>query len=271
LPPSRPRDRRRRRAAVIRNTPNPNATERASVAHGQRRGVTFSWRVVSGAIVLTMLSLLSLFWRADAFYVHTIAVGGLQTLSKEDVFALSEVADYHVFWVEPAQVRENLIESPTIADARVTVGWVPPMVRILVEEREPALVWEQAGTAVWIDIHGRVMVLTEDRDNLLRVTYDGLASAPLQPQDSVPQEVVQGALQLQTLLAGQPLRYRTDYGLGIWDERGWDAWFGVGTDMPNRLAIYNALVSDLMARNIQPDVISVADPDAVYYATLFGR
>ena len=52
---------------------------------------------------------------------------------------------------------------------------------------------------------------------------------------------------------------------------GWDAWFGTGTDMPNKLLIYNALVERLQARGIQPNVISVADPNAVYYSTVLGR
>lgn len=215
---------------------------------------------------------MALFFGAGAFYVHTIAVGGLETLTKEEVFALTQTANYHLFWIDPVQVRENLIESPTIADAEVRLGWPPQMVQIIIQERQPVLVWEQAGAATWIDLQGRVMQLREDRPNLMRVSYEGLADTPLGPNDSVPVEVVNGALQLRELLVDiTVLRYSPDYGLGFRDARGWDAWFGAGTDMPDKILIYNALVDDLLARGIQPNVVSVADPNAVYYSTLLGR
>ena len=219
-----------------------------------------------------MLGVLGVFFVADAFYVHTIAVGGLKTLSKEEVFALTQAANYHLFWIDPEQVRDNLVVSPSISDAEISLGWPPQMIQIMIQEREPALVWEQAGAAVWIDLQGRVMRLLEDRPDLIRVAYEGLADSPLGPNDSVPPDVVNGALQLRELLTDiDLLRYHPDHGLGFRDARGWDAWFGVGTHMPNKLLIYNALVDNLQGRGLQPTVISVADPNAVYYSTLLGR
>jgi hypothetical protein len=247
-----------------------NTNERPAVVHGSRRGFKFHARYLSAVITLLMLGLLAMFAFTNVFYVQSIAVGGLQTLSKEEVFALTDTANQHIFWINPVTVRANLMRSPTIADARVEVGWAAPMVRVLVQEREPAVVWQQAGTAVWVDVLGQVMQQREDRPNLLRVTYEGLASSPLGPNDRINPDVVQGALQLQTLLGDRALRYSEYYGLGFRDERGWDAWFGTGTDMPNRIAIYNALVQNLLGRGIQPTVVSVANPDAVYYSVTFA-
>lgn len=242
------------------------------MSHGIERRFRFSWRFVSAFIVLVMLGLLVLFFSAGTFYVHTVAVGGLETLTKEEVFALTNVANYHLFWIDPEQVRDDLIGSPTIADADVTLGWPPQMVRIVIQERQPVLVWEQAGAATWIDLQGRVMRLREDRPNLIRVSYEGAAEDPLGPNDSVPPGVVNGALQLRELLTDiDLLRYSPDYGLGFRDARGWDAWFGTGTDMPDKILIYNTMVDNLLSRGIQPNVVSVADPNAVYYSTLLGR
>lgn len=247
-------------------------TAAKTVSHGSNRGVSFGWRWVSGALVVVMFGLLGLFFASDSFYVHTVAVGGLETLTKEEVFALTDIANYHLFWIDPETVQASLTESPTISEARVSIGWPPQMVQIVIQEREPVLVWEQAGAATWIDLRGRVMQLREDRANLIRVTHEGPADAPLALNDHIEPDVVNGALQIRELLPEiEQLRYSAENGLGFRDNRGWDAWFGTGTDMPNKLLIYNALVERLQARGIQPNVISVADPDAVYYSTVLGR
>jgi hypothetical protein len=49
------------------------------------------------------------------------------------------------------------------------------------------------------------------------------------------------------------------------DGRGWRGYFGVGTDMPQKLAVYERLVEDLLAQGIQPRMISVESPRAPYY------
>jgi len=218
-----------------------------------------------------MTGLLALFFSSAGFYVQTVAVGGLQTLTKEEVFGLTGVAEMHIFWVDPAQVEANLEASPTINGAQVRLGWSPQLVQIVIQEREPALIWQQAGAETWVDLQGRVMVLREDRPGLLRVSYEGLASSALGPNDAIPEDVLQGALQLHSLFPEvEVLRYSPDYGLGFRDGT-WDAWFGTGTNMPNKVLIYNRLVGDLQARGMDLGVVSVADLDAVYYATLGSR
>lgn len=249
-------------AAVERSTERP--------AHGSRGGFHPGWRFASGIIVILMLGMLGIFIASNVFYVHTIAVGGIETISKEEVFALTGVANYHIFWIDPVQVRENLIQSPTISDAEVRVGWPPQMLQIVIQEREPALIWEQSGVATWLDLQGQVMKLREDRADLVRVQVEA-ADIPLGPNDQVDPEVINGALQLTRLLPEvRTLRYNPDKGLGYRDERGWDAWLGTGTDMPNRILIYNALTENLLRRGIQPGEVNVADPEAVYYTTLFA-
>lgn len=272
----RAKERRRRertvRTPAVWGAQRPDtATSTERVAHGARRGVTFSWRVVSGTIAAAMTGLLALFFSSAGFYVQTVAVGGLQTLTKEEVFGLTGVAEMHIFWVDPAQVEANLEASPTINGAQVRLGWSPQLVQIVIQEREPALIWQQAGAETWVDLQGRVMVLREDRPGLLRVSYEGLASSALGPNDAIPEDVLQGALQLHSLFPEvEVLRYSPDYGLGFRDGT-WDAWFGTGTNMPNKVLIYNRLVGDLQARGLDLGVVSVADLDAVYYATLGSR
>ncbi|NDJ63334.1 MAG: FtsQ-type POTRA domain-containing protein [Chloroflexi bacterium] len=236
----------------------------------KQRGTIFvSWRVLSGALIVILLAVLSGFFISDAFYVHQVAVGGLTYMSSEEIFALTAVADLHIFWVDPAEVRENLLRSPSIANAVVQTGWPPHLVRIQVEEREPALIWEQSGSAYWIDIQGRVMRLRADRDDLMRITTDPVVEG--EPGAAIDVNVVTGALQLHTLLPDVSLlRYHPDDGLGYSDPRGWQVWLGTGTNMPEKIRIYAAIADDLVARDILPISINVANPDAPYYTRLSG-
>jgi hypothetical protein len=242
------------------------------VEHGTRSQSGFSWRIFSGLIVVGLTLILVLFFVLDVFYVHSVAVGGLRYTTKEEIFALANIANLHVFWIDPEAVRRNVLRSPTIVDAKVTVGWPPNMVQIVVQEREPAVVWEQAGVAVWVDIQGRVMRQREDRPDLVRVSVDSSVEGPLGPNVAVPLDAVTGALQLKSLRPNiEILRYNPYKGLGYQDGRGWEAWFGTGTDMPVRVVVYETLVENLLARGIQPREVNVVDPDAPFYSVLWGR
>lgn len=270
---SRLRERRRAgRTPGILRTPatGAEAAVERPIGHSARRGMG-NWRVFSAMIVLSLLGLLALFFMAPFFYVHSIAVGGLRYVSKEEVFALTGVANMHVFWIDPEEVRRSVLRSPTIADVSVTIGWPPNMVQIIVREREPALVWEQAGVTAWVDVQGRVMQQREDRSDLARIVTDN-SDGPIGQNVQVPLEVVTGALQLKALRPNiDVLRYNAEKGLGYQDGRGWQAWFGVGTNMPERLMIYETIVENLVARNITPGEVNVVNPDAPYYSVVTGR
>lgn len=240
--------------------------------HGVRERDFLGWRIVSGLIIIGLGAVLFLFFSANVFYIHSISVGGLKYLTKEEVFALADIADTHIFWADPAVIRQNILRSPSIADAEVHVGWPPNAVQIVVEERQPALIWEQAGVATWIDLQGRVMLLREDRPDLMRIVAENDADGPPGPNMKLETDIVTGALQLHSLFPNlNRLRYHPEKGLGYNDERGWDVWFGTGTNMPEKILVYDAIVKNLLGRGIQPAEINVANPHAPYYSVAGGR
>lgn len=244
-------------------------SERPVVEHGVRGAIGLSWRAVSGLIVVSLTLVLVMFFVTDFLYVRSVRVIGANYLDEAEVFRYANIAEMHVFWIDPESVRQNIISaSPLVADARITVGWPPDMVRIFIEEREPALIWVQAGVTVLIDLQGRILRYppdTEERPDLLQVIADSSVEGPPGVDSPIPQPAVNGALQLQTLLAGvRVLRYDATKGLGF-RESEWDVWLGTGTDMHNKLLIYEALRDDLQARGIIPIEINVADPEATFY------
>ncbi|MCB9452665.1 MAG: FtsQ-type POTRA domain-containing protein [Anaerolineaceae bacterium] len=270
----RSRDRRRtgRTPAVLRSVPAAKSDGQETIQHGARTSSAANWRIVSFLIVVLLSAVLFVFFWADVFYIHSISVGGLHYTTKEEVFALTGIANMHVFWVDPVEVRQAILRSPTVADAQVIVGWPPNMVQIVVEEREPAFVWEQAGVATWIDLQGRVMRQREDRPDLVRVVAENSIEGPIGPNTQLEDSIVSGTLQLHALFPDLPfLRYDPIKGLGFQDIRGWQAWFGVGTDMPEKISIYNGIINNLLSRGIQPGEVNVVNPDAPYYSAAWGR
>jgi hypothetical protein len=82
----------------------------------------------------------------------------------------------------------------------------------------------------------------------------------------VPQEVLQGALHLRELRPSiNELYYRPSEGLSYQDGRGWRVHFGTGTDMNQKLVLYETILDDLLTRDINPVYISVSNKNKPYY------
>lgn len=233
----------------------------------------FHWRIVSGLMILLLSGVLFLFFYSDVFYVTNIRVGGVNYMTVEEVFTYADVANWHIFWVTPDMVSENVERYPSIANARVQIGWPPNMVTITIEEREPALVWEQNGVAVWIDVQGNVMEMRDERLDLVRIIVDDpLFEGPLGDANGLDPGIVSGVLQLHDLRPDiLAWRYDPVNGLGWRNANGWDIWLGTGSDMDEKIQIYETLSSDIIARGIQPGEINLVDVDAPYYTVLWGR
>jgi len=278
----------RRRSRRLRSIRRPAAP---AVPRGVALRVFISTRWLSALIVVTLLMILYLFFTREAFFVSTIYVGGTRYLSGGEIFARSglaprpeggEIRKIHILWVAPAEVRPRLGADPAISDVTVELGWPPQLVQITVTEREPALIWEQAGVRVWVDFRGRVMSLREDLPDLARVVVERpsdtvhLGGCPLQgtkeilgPGSCIDQDTVAGVLQFKALYPTvQELVYDPNKGLGYYDGRGWKLWFGDGTDILTKMAIYAEIVRQVHELGGKQFVeVDVSDPDFAYYST----
>lgn len=219
---------------------------------------------------LTLLA----FFTSDVFYVRAIQVRGNTFISREEVFTYSELADYHMFWLDPDEIRANVLRSPSVADITVDVGWPPDLVTIHVQERQPALVWSDAGDETWIDIQGRVMPARAEMPGLLHVnlTNDGSADATPDAED-FNKDIVLGALRLREILPeGDHLDFHPVHGLGWTNEQGWQVWMGTDSAevMDEKIKIYNVLVENLNSRAIDVAELNIANPDAPFYRLLWG-
>lgn len=264
-------------------TPRRTRDQQPAVRRRTRLGVsvpigkpTFNWRWVSLGLVVAILTTLVVIFTNRAFYVTRVEIGGLRYVPAEEVFAQSGVAAYHVLWIDPPVVAKRVNASPSLESAEVIVQW-PARVVILVEEREPAIVWEQGGTRYWVDAEGHLMLLRQELPELVPVVNEGegipfRCPGPACPEDgsvAIDPEVVIATQQLKTLRNNiEMLYYDPTHGLSYQDGRGWRGYFGVGDDMEFRLAVYETLVDDLVTRGIQPRYIDVSNPDAPFYQAI---
>lgn len=256
---------RSEREAVILRRAAPIEPVAPEAQHGVRLNAV-NWRYMSGLMVATLGLIAIMMLRSDIFIVRGIAVSGTTYLDTREIFRYTDIAERHILEIDSESLRRHLQDMPTIAEAEVTIGWPPDMVRIRIVERQPALVWEQNGVEAWIDIHGRVLTAPpEERPDLLRVVTRGVEEPINVGRDRIPQEVVDGARQLQELVPTESrLRYDPFLGLGFRDESGWEAWFGSGRDMPVKILVYRRMIDDLLARGITPSIVNVSNPDRPY-------
>jgi cell division protein FtsQ len=237
--------------------------------------IWISWRWVSGIMTALLILVLYGLFAIDAFYVSSIGVSGVNYLAKEDIFRFTGVADKHIFWIDPDEVREQLESNNNIAAADVRVSWGEQTVQIIIQERDPVLIWEQDTERVWVDINGIVMYQREDRPDLLRIVYDSRATDPESPPESlgaysrIDKEIVHGALLLRSRLPHiDVLLYDPLKGLGWRDPRGWTAWFGIGDNMAMKALVYEATIAKC-GDEVQFNEIDVADPDFPLFTYLY--
>ena len=110
-------------------------------------------------------------------------------------------------------------------------------------------------------------------------TVQPTATQPIAPTKA-PQEVVltMGAWRTSTERMNRILdsfhdshpyitiRFDPTHGIGWQDPAGWIVYFGLdGSDMLQKLQMYDAIVKDLQSRNVTPEFISVEFLHAPYY------
>lgn len=219
-----------------------------------------TWRMYSLALI-TVLGALLLYTLTDrSYYVTALNLGGASLVPQEEIYAASGLAGQHVFWVDPAEVKRRVAAVPGIASAAITVTY-PAKVELVVVERVPKVTLVEGEKKWWVDAAGQKFLSRGDLPGLLPILSESATEL-----EALPPEAVLGALLLKQLRQNiEKLYYDPLHGLSYQDGRGWRGYFGVGADMEKKLAVYEALVEQLMQRGEYPARISVEDLDAPYY------
>ncbi|MDX1688964.1 MAG: FtsQ-type POTRA domain-containing protein [Candidatus Promineifilaceae bacterium] len=246
--------------------------------------VTSRW--ISLLLLLLTAAALTLIGLDESFYLTTIPVQGVSSIPPAEIVNASGLGGAHVFGVEPSAAADQITDIPGVISATVTLEW-PNQAQVRIEEDTPVAVWEQGDERYWVNAEGELVPARVDLPGLLHiraegagaaavltpVSMDGTETAEEAPETEteertlfVPDEVLRGALQLRELRSNiDLLYYDMSGGLSYQDGRGWRVYFGAGTDMEQKLVLYEQLVEHLLERGVQPVYISVADQETPFY------
>jgi cell division septal protein FtsQ len=221
-----------------------------------------SWRMVSVSIVFLLTAMLGRLLTDQRMYVRELNLGGAALVPADEIYRESGLARQHIFWVSPEDVERRLTEVSGIASAQASVQW-PNVVTVVVTEKVPVIKLVEGKQEWWVNTAGERFTVRGDVPGLLPIEVDDAANMA---GETVPYAAIQGALQLKELRPNiERLHFDTEHGLSYQDGRNWRGYFGVGTDMPQKLAVYETLVDNLLARGIHPTRISVENEGAPFY------
>lgn len=251
------------------------------------KSVLFSARWLS--LLLLGITLFAFYLTAtdEHFYLTAVPVMGTVSIPPAEVVAVSGLGGAHVFAADPHEAAARIAELPGVVTSKVTLAW-PNQVEIEIVEDTPIAVWQEGAQQYWITRRFELIPARTPAIGLMTIEYE----VPPTPSANdvvemeaeavveetavsahaaigfIPDDVLLGALQLRQLRPNiDRLYYRPASGLSYQDGRGWRVYFGVGTDMNQKLSVYESIVADLLARQIQPEYISVSNQEKPYYKT----
>ncbi len=234
----RPRSKRTYEIATTRRAVQPWTLERGKIA--------------SFFLLATLISLVYYFSSSQAFFVHKIRVVGNRFVPAEEIGQSSGLEGMNIFWINPARVEEALSCLASIKEAKVSCR-LPREVTIEVVERQPRLLWQWRENRYWVDEEGIVMPARGELEGLLLVK-------DLSPQlhNRLDPGAVRAALQLKSLLPElKEVQYSPETGIHFRNRYGWLIYLGTGEDMAEKVAIMQALTSQLLAKNIRPKLVDL--------------
>jgi hypothetical protein len=244
-------------------------------AHISMSGVKqfiFSARWISLSILSLCIYAIYLVGMDEHFYLTVIPVEGTISISPAEIVDSSGLAGIHVFAADPNVAAVRIASIPGVISAAVTLQW-PNQVHIQIKEDSPIAVWIEGSNQYWITETGRFIPARSQTLGLLKIESERPldpsveATKTWQPSIAfVPDSVLAGAMQLRELRSNiEKLYYRPASGLSFEDGRGWRVYFGTGTDMHQKLVVYETIVDELLAQGRTPVYVSVSNQEKPYY------
>jgi len=224
------------------------------------------WQMNSSRII-GLLTLLLFVWigyllfRYDAFYVYTADIQGNHILGADEIYAASGVHTLSVFWIDPKTVKNNVERLPNVKSARVKVT-LPANVRIEVEERQPEVVWQSGEDLWWIDNEGTFVTPKEGVEAAAgRLRIIDTDERKVRVNDTIDTAIIRGAQIVHEQKPEVEQIYHSEYyGLYYFTLDGWPVILGKASNIPTKLAVADAMISDLQIRQITPTFIDVRNP-----------
>ena len=267
--------RRRRRAEANQSFPRPrrlrkNATRRNRPASRHRAFPNLGLKLSARWITIPMLAIMS--WmlmqtlNGPRLWVQKPDIIGTSIISPSRIRSIAGINGTYAFEVDPRAIVQQLQALPEIASARVTISW-PNKVVIEIEERQPILEWNDAGTTWWISADGIAFLRRSVVHALVQVqSLERTLDYPRGLDPVLSPAMIATALALQENLEDQSLLfYDKDRGFGIRDSRGWMAYFGTDGNIELKVKVYFEIVDYLEKSGYPARMVSVENLKAAFY------
>ncbi|NMC52960.1 MAG: FtsQ-type POTRA domain-containing protein [Chloroflexi bacterium] len=247
------------------------------------------WKLLSALITIAMLALISLMYNLPVLQVGIPEVEGVSRISPLDVAAALNLQGLPVFTIDPQAVQQQVEQAfVDLKDVKVSVAF-PNQVRITAVERQPIIRWHAEGLEYWSDNEGVLLPVRGDMENLLLIEVSGalpvVKAEPVADEEQTPEmaaiqalnpaqarqvqpEATEAAIKLRTYLPAEvtSLAYSEADGIGWTDPRGWQVFIGNNLEnLDEKMAVYEAIVSQLQDQGVTPAMISVEFIHAPFY------
>lgn len=234
----------------------------------------YGWKTLSAVLALSMLILIGLMLWSPAFKVQEVNLSGGLRVPAEEILNSLRLQNSKLIALQPSKTEAYIRESfPDLKTVQVKIR-LPNRLDIHVEERIPAILWLQnEKDSFWIDQDGYIFPVRGEATLPIRVQANSTPPQALfcadnaEPCPSTSPDFIR-AIQAyaQILPQSSQLLYDGQNGIGWEDPRGWHAYFGSNFDQINlRVSGYQKIVDTLLAKAVQPSLISMEFLHAPFY------
>jgi len=248
--------------------------------------IKVGWRLLSTLLVILLGFGIYVLKFSPTFTVSELTLNGAQRILAEEILDKLNLQGEPIIELIPAEIESQILaDFPDIKAASVSIE-LPANLTISIEERIPAITWyNEENPSYWVDENGYTFPIRGEATIPMAVhatgdppqnfayaisnaeSADGTGMETSLPIAQVDPQFVISVLKLRNIIpAGTELLYDSQKGLGWTDQRGWKVYLGTDTSQIDlKLAEYQKIVDAILARNLQPVLISVEYIHAPYY------
>ena len=222
------------------------------------------WFAILAAALIVLAGLVAWVHTDDRWFLYRedARFQGLTYLNEDELWQISEVASWNLFWLNTNEVRQRLLQHPYVADADVYVSPLEGAVYMDITEAQPTALWITDNGTRWLLPGGAAVEPRGPTPAGLLEIVDGGATA------TAPGAALGGAIDAGVLASARslterlpgvaPLRYNRQIGLnfGLQDNPYWVYW-GDGSNVERKLQNLAAAVQLLEDGTLEGTVIDV--------------
>ncbi len=249
--------------AVAHQRVSVRSADRTRSAASRRAAMGLGPRVGSLLLALASLAALAYVFLSDDYYVFAATVSGNSLVTAEEVFQRSDIEGYSIFFIDPVQIEERIRAIPDVREATVQAS-LPNVLVIEVQERQARAIWQTGDDRYGVDDEGTAVSLRGDAEPSIVIT--DLDSTPLELGAQVNLEAVTAAETFHSLLPGTTeFGYSQEQGISYVDQHGWRVYLGSGQDAQLKVAVVEALATQLESQAAVVETIDVRFPESPLY------